>query len=214
MATLTRSQIEFYAAAVGLPARLFGAIGEAESSGRTDVVNSIGAVGLFQINQPVHVRDHPGWTVAWLQQPGNNAAAAKVLYDQDKAAGGDGLGPWAASRAVWSKDPAASGASSSGGTGVVQAGWLAPDPFGDAGIAGGGVGGHQTVGTDAAASVKSVADLALGAGKWMANPHNWIRVAMTGAGGGMVIAGLIIATRGTWEPIAKSAINTAAKVAP
>jgi hypothetical protein len=57
------------------------AIAMAESSGRASVVNSIGATGLWQINQPVHVKAHPTWTQGWLKDPGNNAKAAKAIYD-------------------------------------------------------------------------------------------------------------------------------------
>lgn len=65
----------------------------AESSLQTDVVNSIGAVGLLQINQPVHVKDHPEWTVAWLKDPANNVAAARILSNN-----WTNTQPWAASR--------------------------------------------------------------------------------------------------------------------
>lgn len=54
------------------------AIAEAESSGNPDVVNSIGCVGLWQINQPAWASK--GWSVAWLQVPANNAAAAYIVY--------------------------------------------------------------------------------------------------------------------------------------
>lgn len=70
------------------------AIARAESSLRTDVVNnSTGAVGLFQINQPVHVRAHPTWTTSWLKDPGNNVAAARVV-----SSGWTNTGPWVASK--------------------------------------------------------------------------------------------------------------------
>lgn len=65
------------------------AIAFAESSGRVEVVNSIGCVGLWQINQPVHVAAHPKWTRAWLQNAANNAAAAYELSN-----GGTRWSPW------------------------------------------------------------------------------------------------------------------------
>lgn len=81
MATLTQTQVYALALMVGLPnPRVMAAVAMAESSGRTDVVNSIGCVGLWQINQPVHVKTHPSWTVEWLKNPINNASAAKVVY--------------------------------------------------------------------------------------------------------------------------------------
>lgn len=55
------------------------ATAKAESSLNPAVVNSIGATGLFQINQPVHVKDHPDWSIAFLQNPQNNVAAARVV---------------------------------------------------------------------------------------------------------------------------------------
>lgn len=86
---LTQSQIYAIAVAAGLPdPKLMAAIAMAESSGDTTVVNSIGCVGLWQINQPVHVKAHPSWSVKWLQNPLNNAQAAKVILKQQ------GLGAW------------------------------------------------------------------------------------------------------------------------
>lgn len=52
----------------------------AESGGNAKVVNRIGCVGWFQINQPVHVKAHPTWTRAYLQDPRNNAKAAYALF--------------------------------------------------------------------------------------------------------------------------------------
>ena len=68
------------------------AVAMAESSLRPEVVNSIGAVGLYQILQPVHVREHPTWTVEWLKDPGHNVAAARVVSH-----GWTDRGPWVAS---------------------------------------------------------------------------------------------------------------------
>jgi hypothetical protein len=56
------------------------AIALAESSGRYWVVNSIGCVGLFQINVPVHIKAHPSWTTTAMKDPAANAAAAMTLY--------------------------------------------------------------------------------------------------------------------------------------
>lgn len=85
MATLTTEQMTALALQAGFTpdqARIMGGIGQAESSGRTDVINRIGCVGLFQINQPVHVKDHPTWTVQWLQNPVNNATAARQVFKE------------------------------------------------------------------------------------------------------------------------------------
>ena len=88
---LTQSQVYAVAVAAGLPdPKKMAAIAMAESGGDTNIVNSIGCVGLWQINQPAHVKAHPTWTVAWLKNPLNNAAAAKVILKQQ------GLGAWEA----------------------------------------------------------------------------------------------------------------------
>lgn len=94
MTTLSAGGIADVAYAVGFRGdRLVTAVAVAlaESSGRVEVVNSIGCVGLWQINQPVHVVAHPLWTRAWLQHAKNNARAAHVLSN-------DGVTwhPWAA----------------------------------------------------------------------------------------------------------------------
>ncbi|MFI5534716.1 transglycosylase SLT domain-containing protein [Kitasatospora sp. NPDC051853] len=60
------------------------AVALAESSGRTDVVNSIGCVGLYQINVPVHVKARPSWTTEAMKNPDANAAAAMVLWKERK----------------------------------------------------------------------------------------------------------------------------------
>jgi hypothetical protein len=62
----------------------------AESSGRYWIVNSIGCVGLWQINVPVHIKDHPTWTTAAMKDPERNVAAARVLW-KDR-----GWKPWEA----------------------------------------------------------------------------------------------------------------------
>lgn len=66
------------------------AVALSESSGRYWVVNSIGCVGLWQINVSVHVKSHPTWTTAAMKDPDRNAAAARVLW-KDR-----GWKPWEA----------------------------------------------------------------------------------------------------------------------
>jgi len=83
MAVHSLAEMKSYAAQAGfsgtLPA-IMAAIGDAESSGRDDVVNAIGCVGIWQINQPAWKSSHPEWTVEWLKNPANNAAAAYAVY--------------------------------------------------------------------------------------------------------------------------------------
>ncbi|WP_371591262.1 transglycosylase SLT domain-containing protein [Streptomyces sp. NBC_00470] len=97
MATWSKQQIAIFARSAGWGKRSEDAaeVAMAESSGRDNIVNSIGCVGLMQINQPVHVKAHPKWTVAWLKDPIHNMEAALVLY---KGAGNKWDGPWLDSR--------------------------------------------------------------------------------------------------------------------
>jgi hypothetical protein len=183
MATLTTMEMVFAATSAGLPQPwLMADIGQAESSGSTDVVNSIGCVGWLQINQPVQVKDHPKWTVAWLKDPFNNAVAAKVLWDADIKKGGDGTGPWVSSKSKWGskknyKDYKA-------GKSVTGSPLLnSINSVGDA----------VTAPLDAATSAVNtlgdgIATLAKGevaVAKWLSNPSNWLRI-------GYVVGGLAI----------------------
>ncbi|MFJ7153267.1 transglycosylase SLT domain-containing protein [Streptomyces sp. NPDC100445] len=52
------------------------AVALAESSGQYWIVNSIGCVGLWQINVPVHKQ----YTTAAMKDPAKNAAAAMAIY--------------------------------------------------------------------------------------------------------------------------------------
>lgn len=173
-----------YATAAGLPhPALWGEIGMAESSGSTTIVNSIGCVGVWQINQPEHVKTHPKWTVAYLKDPAHNAAAARVLYDAARKAGGSGYEPWVSSRGVWGKTTAAASAglssSSTSTTSATQAGWL--DPL-----------VPMIPGAPLLSGVGSTNPFQpmLDAGNWVSNPHNWLRVAYGLIGGVLVVVGI------------------------
>jgi hypothetical protein len=91
MADITYAEAEGYWIAAGGKASLaptMAAIAVAESSLDPTVVNSIGATGLWQINQPVWVSSQPTWTQSYLQNPLNNAKAAVTVYNQQ------GLSAW------------------------------------------------------------------------------------------------------------------------
>jgi hypothetical protein len=92
MPTLSASQIAAYAAQQwsGNDRDIAVAVALAESGGRTDVVNFLGCVGLWQVYQSVHAHAHPLWTTAWLKQPANNALAAHTIWAE---AGGHWT-PW------------------------------------------------------------------------------------------------------------------------
>lgn len=188
MATLTQGQIYTIALTAGLEnPKLMAAIAMAESSGRTDVVNSIGCVGLWQINQPVHAKAHPTWTVAWLKNPVNNALAAKVIYKSQ------GLAAWEAyTNGAYKKYAGGDvpGEPVDGGGGASTQGSFVSDVplIGDA--------------LDAGEAVVK-------AGAWIANPDNWARVLYVVAGGALVIAGLALTVR---VPQAVSSVVPAAKI--
>lgn len=92
MAILSMAEIYTVAGRAGFTGRqriIASAIAMAESSGRTDVVNYLGCVGLWQIYQRVHQPRYPHWTRSWLQNPNNNAQAAWFLSN-----GGRNWRPW------------------------------------------------------------------------------------------------------------------------
>lgn len=225
MPTLTQQQIVQVARAGGLPGdpQIWAAVAMAESSGRTDVVNGIGAVGLWQINQPVHVKEHPTWTVAYLQNPVNNARAAATVYRKEgwnaweAYTGPDGKGsdgPW---RQFYKPS------SSSTVTPVFD--WndpfnLWPDAWGDAP---GSLGGDtlndwgNTDGSTSKSIAPGISDVATGIGTiaeavqktaaWLGNSKNWVRIGYIAGGGVLVLLGLSIVAKplvaGT--PVAKGA---------
>lgn len=218
MATLTQDQIVQVARAGGLPGdpQIWAAVAMAESSGRTDVINSIGCVGLWQINQPVHIRTHPTWTVKWLQNPVNNAKAAAVIYRQqgwsgwEAYTGPDGKGsdgPW---RQYYK------GSTSSGGGSTVTPVFDFNDPFGlwpdDWGDAPDSIGGdtlNDWFDTEDGSTDRSIApgigDVATGIGTiaeavtksavWLGNPRNWVRVGYVAGGALLVGMGLSIVAK-------------------
>lgn len=188
MATYTAAQVSAMARSAGFPnPDLMGQIAMAESSGRADVVNSIGAVGLFQVNQPVHVKDHPSWTVSYLQDPVNNTRAAKILFDQDKAAGGDGLRPWVSSKngpGGWGSSAAATSATSVSDPNAcadvpgMAGDWCRQGANGQLPQQDPNAGGALDTATQLARLAQAVAK----AGNWLANPANWVRVAYVAGG--------------------------------
>lgn len=183
-----------YAATVGFPyPKLMAEVGNAESGGDPNIVNGIGAVGVLQILQPVHVKDHPSWTVSYLKNPLNNFKAGKVLWDAAYKTGGSGLEPWADSKdkgngGGWGKTQAykdyQASVTESGGT------------HGNGGSLGGIDGlGNGLGGTDLMGGLDGLGSIASGLGKaggWMGNPRNWLRVFYVLAGGAVVT--VVIAT--------------------
>ena len=93
MTTISDAQIAAYAKQAGWTGDdviTAVAVALAESSGRTDVVNFLGCVGLWQVYQSVHKKAHPLWTTAWLKNPANNAQAAHTIWRE----AGNSWRPW------------------------------------------------------------------------------------------------------------------------
>lgn len=220
MAKFSKAQIAIMARGAGWGARSADAaeVAMAESGGDSSVVNSIGCVGLMQINQPVHVKAHPKWTRAWLKDPVNNLEAALVLY---KAAGSKFDGPWLDSR-----DKGGGGgwgdkvSSQSGGVlpvaddpckGLIIPGLGKDHPGykkcredhglpqddekgGDTGD-GWGAGGLDPFGVgELAGQLGRLAQAVAKAGNWLSEPKNWVRVAYVAGGAalGITAAAVII----------------------
>lgn len=197
MANLSKAQMRMYAAAVGFPnPEMMAEVGFAESGGNAKVVNSIGCVGILQINQPVHIKSHPTWTVAWLQNPLNNFRAGKVLYDADVKAGGNGLRPWEDSRLKgngggWGKTDAFKRFSQGKGSTASNA------DFGIDNLPGLGgdldplnPDGPLSGLADVAGSVTDIAKLGVQAGVWLSNPRNWLNLVYIVTGGAIVVVSL------------------------
>lgn len=207
MAKWSKSQIAVMARAVGWGEHSEDAaiVAMAESGGDDKIINSIGATGLLQINQPVHVKAHPTWTKKWLQNPMNNLKAGLVLF---KAAGEKWDGPWLDSRdkgggGGWGGK--ISGGSGGGATQVAddpcellkgtpgyeycvrERGDTAPDGVPDLG--------------DIAGQVGRIAQAVAKAGNWLADPGNWVRIAYV-AGGGLLA---LVAVNAITQPYASRA---------
>ncbi len=195
MATLTQSQVYAIAVSTGLAQpKLMAAIAMAESSGRTDVVNSIGCVGLWQINQPVHVKTHPTWTKSWLSNPVNNARAAKVIYQQQ------GLEAWESytdGRFKKYMDSTAQG--SDGGFELFDPLNILP-----------GNQDEQIQSTTGTQGIADIASFAAKAGNWVSNPRNWLRIVYVIGGVTLVVVGVSSLAR----PYVMKAANAATDVVP
>lgn len=235
MTTISSAQVRMYAQSAGFSGSLLDtmtAIAMAESSNRTDVVNPIGCVGLWQINQPVQVKDHPTWTVAYLQNPLNNAMAAKTIYTSQ------GLSAWetytngAYKKYLTSSSSGSSNAADASYTnyvtpsgqtvdltqtppGYTDASWkdllrvLPPYElyklFQGSPLPGtSGIDPLSALGSVGSA-VGSIADSVSRAGDWLSNGQNWIRIAQVAVGAALVVAALNILARPITEPAAKVA---------
>lgn len=202
MARLTQAQVRTIAASAGLPdPSLMAAIAMAESGGDTDAVGLVGEIGLWQINQPVHVKAHPAWTVGWLRNPANNAAAAKVILSSQ------GLGAWSVyTSGAYRKYLDTASTADKVGTAVGGALDIAGGPVGAAYDT---VSGLLSVGDQVGRVAQAVAKT----GNWVANPQNWLRVVYVGVGVGLVWSAVVMTNVNTARGLLGQAVGVAGAVA-
>lgn len=210
MPTLNASQIAAYARAAGFSGQeltVAVAVALGESSGRTTVVNPIGCVGLWQINQPVHVQSHPTWSKEWLKNPANNARAAYTLSN-----GGRNWQPW---EAYTNGDYKKHLSAAKRATGIgVGADFSVPfGPFGDSDPESPGIdvpvpGGELMPGLgDVGSALKAMAIATARATAWISNSDNWLRAVQVVLGGALVVGGLVVVARPFIKPVADKAIK-------
>jgi hypothetical protein len=221
--TLNAAQIAQYASQAGFSGNALitaTAIALAESSGRTDVINSLGCVGLWQIYQ----KYHPQWSVAQLQNPATNAQAAYAISN-----GGRDFTPWetytngmyiaqlGAARLGAASVTQSQAGGSSGSQSAVPANWLTD--LGN-GLTGGALGAV----TGTVDGLASVGSLGISGARWISDGHNWVRIVEVIAGGSAILVGLkMLADSGVPSPVVtaahgadqarKSAEHAAGKVA-
>lgn len=155
---------------------LWAYVAKHESSLRPDVVNSIGATGLWQINQPVHVKAHPTWTKEWLKDPWNNAKAAIVIY---KDQGWSAWTAYSAAKAEYDKN----GGNPPSGTTVSDQIKEAIPGLSEA--------------SESAQSLHAVADNIQKGASWISSPANWARVAYVLVGGLLILVAVNMTISGT-----------------
>ena len=178
------------------------AIALAESGGDTAVThrNSNGSldVGLWQINS-VH-----GYSTASMQDPFQNARAAKAIYDSQ------GLNAWTVFRTGAYRrqlNPALDAMPRSGTSvqdilrGMQTLGSAAP------GIAG-AIPGQLAEITGAKAAFSAL-DLASRAGTWLTSPENLLRIVYVVLGGALVIGALVVVAAPVATPLVKTAVKAA-----
>jgi len=189
VSTLTPAQIGTYAAGAGFSGaglRNAIAVALAESGGRTDAVGTNSDRwhsrdrGLWQIND----HWHPEVSDAAAFDPGRAAAAAYRI-----SGGGRDWSPWSTwkngtAQAQFGRAQLAANQSAGSSSNAQQAGWFpvipgTPDVNGLLGLGDllglGGITNPLEVG-------KEVLVMAVKTGAWLADPHNWQRVAMVAGG--------------------------------
>lgn len=162
------------------------AIALAESSGDPSAVNSSsGATGLWQINQPVWVRDYPGWTTTWLKNPQNNAKAAKIVFDKQ------GLGAWTTyTSGAYKKYIPKDKVPGPAGAYVGPDAKTVPSP-------GEALSGAVDTASSVASSAATGAESLVKGAAWLSNPANWVRVIYVVGGAAVILGGIAYLSKGT-----------------
>jgi hypothetical protein len=167
----------------------------AESSFDPTKVNFLTCVGLMQIRQPVHVKAHPTWSVAWLKNPANNMQAAFTLFKES------GWAPWAATmgrKELYMK------------TAEDAVRQLGENP--SATTIGGAVGLPDLSGVGGAVvTAKQALELAVKGASWITDPTNWVRVIYVLLGGALVVGALIVVASPTVTPMIRKGTRIASR---
>lgn len=214
------SQIASYAAKAlgagnnGLTVAVAVALAESGGASTATNRNSDGSIdtGLWQINS-VHKARHPTWTIDWLKNPANNAAAMAIV-----SSNGTNWEPWS----VWWEDPRRR---TGPGKGKYLDHWdaaaKATGAHGSVGIPGPGDVIGPVVDTAMAIpeaiqnAAQAFLDLANKVGGWVAEPHNWTRVGFVIGGALLVVlAGSAIASDTKAGQAVTGAVGTVATRRP
>lgn len=203
MPKLSQGQIAAYAQSAGLSggaAQIASAVAMAESGGNTRAHNPIppdNSYGLWQINMlgslgPDRRKKLGISSNSQLFDPGVNARAMAMI-----SSNGSDWQPWSTYT---------NGAYKKYMDGADQAGFMGDLGEGLGDLFGGGA-GMVVPGLE---GLTSIAELAVGAGRWIANPDNWIRVGQVWIGVLLIGVGVNLAVRKKVAPL----VNQAADVIP
>lgn len=205
MTNYGNAALQMYAAAGGFSFSqmpIMAAIAQAESSGDPSRVNSIGATGLWQINQPVWVKQHPTWTQAALKNPVFNARAAKTVFDVQ------GYSAWETYTNGAYKQYLQSGNLAAGqqGTALGSPDIFAPSASGISALEAGKATNEFITGTSNGLSVND----ALSKGyTWISDRNNTFRIIWVVLGGVVLLVSLNKLTRPITQPVVQTVKKTA-----
>lgn len=214
---LSQGQIRAYAQAAGLTpaaAQIASAIAMAESRGDVAAHNPVppdDSYGLWQINMlgklgPSRRAQFGLSSNAQLYDPAVNARAMKAISSNGRS--------WI----PWSTYTNGAYRKFMGNTAPGQV--LTPEELAAQGGTADPVGTGSAMGDlgyamgQGARGIVSMAELMLGAAEWMSQTRNWIRLAQVILGGNLVILGLLVSTRGTWQPAVKTVASVAGVATP